>query len=272
MDYSEDAEKFYLNEENKKKRKEIEEKYDAVFNKPDDSALPPEIENEFLKNIEEFERQHENAKYVKVIDLIGNPKFKKIDELSAKALTDAIDEVLDLYGKHAINISIIEEEEVSDSDFYVFLTEELPEEETEDIRMPGWTTNYIYEEFHPSDKLDAKDAIRDTLLSAINQNREFESVYVANNNLLNSVGNPINKDEFIDSLYALFENTEEIIEREFLFKNFEFGQKNLVNVDFVLRYREKNNPEEIDKILNFTFELLHSEYGGMEIIRYRLNL
>lgn len=272
MNYSEDAEKFYLNEQNKKKQKELEEKYDAVFNKAEDGNLSPEIENEFLKNIEEFEQQHENAKYVKVVDLIGNPKFNKIDELSDKTLTDAIDEVLDIYSKHGINIDIIEEEEVSDNDFYVFLTEELPEEETEDIRMPGWTTNYIYEEFHPSDKLDAKDAIRDTLLSAINQNREFEPMYVANNNLLNSVGQPINKDKFIESLYALFENVEEIIERDFLFRNFEFGQKNLADVDLVLRYREKNGSEEIDKILNFTFELVHSEYGGMEIISYKLNL
>ena len=271
MDYSEDAERFYLNEENKKKRKEIEEKYDAIFNKPDDSGLTPELENEFLKNVEEFERQHEKAKYVKVIDLIGNPKFKKIDELSGKSLTDAIEEVLNIYGEHEINISIIEEDEVSDRDFYIFLTEELPEEETEDIRMPGWTTNYIYEEFHPSDKLNAKDAIEDILLSAINQNREFEPVYVAKNNLLDPEGKPTTKNDFIESVYALFEDVEEIIEREFLFKNFEFGEKNLVNIDFILRYRKKNSLEEIDKILNFTFELLHSEYGGMEIISYKLN-
>jgi len=271
MDYSEDAERFYLNEKNKKKRKEIEEKYDAVFYKADDNDLPPELENEFLKNIEEFEQQHENAKCIKVIDLIGNPKFKKIDELSGRTLTDTIDEVLNLYGKYGINVSIIEEEEVTDRDFYIFLTEELPEEETEDIKISGWTTNYIYEEFHPSDKLDAKDAIKDTLLSAINQNREFEPAYVADDKLLNSEGNPINKNEFIDGLYSLFENIEKIIESEFSFKNFEFGHKNLVKVDFILRYREKESFEEIDKILNFTFELLHSKYGGMEIIKYQLD-
>ena len=45
----------------------------------------------------------------------------------------------------------------------------------------------------------------------------------------------------------------------------------MVNIDFILRYRKKNSLEEIDKILNFTFELLHSEYGGMEIISYKLN-
>ncbi|VAX15953.1 hypothetical protein MNBD_IGNAVI01-208, partial [hydrothermal vent metagenome] len=213
MDYSEDAEKFFLNEENKKKRKELEEKFGGDFHKAEDSDLPPEIENEFLKNVEEFERQHENAKNIKVIDLIGNPKFKKIDELSGKALSDAIDEVLDLYGKHEINISVIEEEEVSDSDFYVFLTEELPEEETENIRMPGWTTNYIYEEFHPNDKLDSKDAIEHLIYDFLT-NSEYKNLHIAKEKLLNIGEEKVTREKFIESFAALFEDVDELIVRE----------------------------------------------------------
>ena len=125
MDYSEDAQSFYLNEQNRMKRKKLEEKYGGKFHEPGDSNLPPEIENQFLNNIELFEAQFKDAKLVKVIDLIGNQIFKSIDELSSDEIAVAIEEVLDIYAQYNIHIDILEKEEVSNSDFYIFLTENL---------------------------------------------------------------------------------------------------------------------------------------------------
>jgi len=188
---------FYLNEQNKKKKKELEEKFNGEFYKLDDSELPPDIENQFLNNVFEFEKQHENAEFVKLIDFIGSPKFKNLDELSEENLSVEIDAVLDLYQKNGININIIEEEDVADKDYYVFLTKELPNEEVEDMKLPGWTINFIYEEFHPSDKLDAKDAVEDVLLDAVYQNSKDGPTYLSKNNLFDSEGKPISMDKFL---------------------------------------------------------------------------
>jgi len=270
MDYSEDAQSFYLNEQNRMKRKELEEKYGGDFHKPSDSDLSPEIENQFLNNIEQFEAQFKDSKLVKIIDLIGNQKFKSINKLSNDEIAGAIEEVLDIYAEHNINIDIIEKQDVTDRDFYIFLTERLPNEETDDINLPGWTKNFIYEEFYPSNKLDAKDAVEDVLLDAAYRNSEDGPIYIAKN-LLNSEGEPVTKDEFLKGLYLVFHNVNEVIEREFIYKNLEFSDRNIVNVDFIIRYKEKDNPAEIDKIFNFTFELSRCEFGGMNVFKYKLN-
>jgi aspartokinase len=147
MDYSDDAQSFYLNEQNKKKRKELKDKYGGEFHKLNDSNLPLEIENQFLNNIEQFEAQFKDSKLVKVIDIIDNQKFKSVNELSDNEIAGAIQEVLNIYAEHSINIDIIEKQDVTDRDFYIFLTERLPNEETDDINLPGWTNNFIYEDF-----------------------------------------------------------------------------------------------------------------------------
>src|SRR5207237_406185 len=46
-----------------------------------DGNVPPELENEFLKNVIAFEHAFENARQVKVFDLLNRPSFKKSTEL-----------------------------------------------------------------------------------------------------------------------------------------------------------------------------------------------
>ena len=269
MDYSEDANNFYLNEQNKKKQKEIKEKFKGEFFKPDDSKVTPDIENQFLDNILEFEKQFENAEYIKLINFIGKPVFKNINELSEANLPAEIDKVLEIYNKNGVNMDVLEEEDVSDKDFYIFLTEELPKHETDNIKLPGWTINFIYEEFHPSDKLNIKDAVRDVLLEAVHQSFEDGPTYLSKE-LLTSEGEIISKNDFLKNLYSIFNDVDEVIEQDFAYRDFKFGDENSVNVDFILRYKKKNSLVEDDKVFKFIFRLCRSEYGGMEVTRYQL--
>jgi hypothetical protein len=107
----------------------------------------------------ETAKLHLTAEDKKIIEILGFPKFKPISEMNPDNISEEIDVVLDLYAKHNFYIEIIEEDEVTEKDFYIFLTEELTEHETQDLRIEGMNTNFIYEEFHPSDKLTAKDTI-----------------------------------------------------------------------------------------------------------------
>ena len=45
--------------------------------------LPPEIEAQFLQNIQKFEDAWKNVNYIKVYDYIGKPDYKKEDDLSS---------------------------------------------------------------------------------------------------------------------------------------------------------------------------------------------
>ena len=66
--------------------------------------LSPEIENQFLQNVQRFEEAWKNVKYVKVYDLVGKPDFKTAGELSDSEVKDGVDKLFDLLNKHNINI------------------------------------------------------------------------------------------------------------------------------------------------------------------------
>jgi hypothetical protein len=294
MDYSEDAYNFCLNEQNKKKRKELEEKYGADYHKVDEN-VPPEIESQFLDNIKKFEEQWENAEIKKVIEILGNPSFKKLEEINPEELSEEIDKVLEIYSQYQINVDVLDE--VTEEDFYRFLTEELPQHETTFMQIEGMTTNYIYEEFHPSDKLDAKRSIEDFLLGILNNTKkDFLTTWISKEKLMDSDGTPISIDDFIAKSRSLFSglpsDIEELGNREINFTDFNFGEKNLVGVDLLLRYKMKHSVRRTkpavsarhvgpnkaggagsninEKLFRFRFELERSEYGGFEIVRYEL--
>ncbi len=267
MDYSEDARNFYLNEQNKKKRKELEEKYGADYNKVNED-VPPEIESQFLDNIMKFEEASENAEEVSVWEFLGKPVFKKISELKPEELSGEIEKVLDIYAENQINIDIIEKDEVSDEDFYKFITEELPAHKFFGIRVEGFTTNFIYEEFHPSDKLDAKNCVEWFIYPFLERDEDYMKTFMADDGVLTISNKPVTRKEFAQSIFALIEDVDEVIEKEIVFNEFSFGEKNKVDADVILRYKSKSGKTEKDKTISFLFELIKSDYDGFEIKSY----
>src|SRR3989304_5174624 len=65
---------------NEAKKRELQEKYGAQFSE-DRSALPPDIESQWLNHIEEFERQFEHAGRVTLQKFLGNPTFTPLAEI-----------------------------------------------------------------------------------------------------------------------------------------------------------------------------------------------
>jgi len=122
--------------------------------------LPPEIENEFLKNVMAFEQNWAKAKDekpVKVYDLLGKPAFKKSDDLDNEELEKALEEITALLSKKNMEVYFGDEDEYDSPTQYRFITEELFDHETTFMPMPGMTTFFDYEEFHPNHKKDIKN-------------------------------------------------------------------------------------------------------------------
>ena len=118
-------------------------------------SLRPEMENEFLKNIFAFEQNYANSKRIIIYDLLGKPEFKKTGDLDNEAIELALEEVINLLAKK--NIVVHFDEECDNRTRYYFITEELFEKETDDFTIPGMTTNFDYEEFHPNHKKDIQN-------------------------------------------------------------------------------------------------------------------
>lgn len=115
----------------------------------------PEIENEFLKHVLEFEHNFANAKPATVYELLGKPDFKKTEDLDDDSIEQALEEITDLMSEK--NIAVYFGEGYDNRTQYHFITEELFNHETTFPPMPGMTTHFDYEEFHPNHKKDIEN-------------------------------------------------------------------------------------------------------------------
>lgn len=138
---------------NESKKREIEDKYGASFS-DGESKAPPEIESRFLRHVEEFELQYENAERVTVREFVGNPDFAKLDDIPADRLEEELETVLECLAEHNVAVAFLSDAPLGER--YRFITEELLDTETDNITIEGMTHNFIYEEFHPNDQYDAK--------------------------------------------------------------------------------------------------------------------
>jgi len=143
------------------------------FGGNEDNELPPALENEFLNNIMAFESEFEKHQTIKVFDKIGRPlQFKPVDDVADGDIELAWKE-LDAYMRaRDIHLDVCSPN-VSARELYRFVTEELFGYETDDMNLPGWTTNFIYDEFHPDPVYDNSELVRRDLLYDIFRKEEL---------------------------------------------------------------------------------------------------
>ncbi len=273
--YSEDAKNFFFDEMNKKKKRQLKDKYGMDFSKEKENA-PPEVINSFLNYVEEFEEAWNNAERKKIIEILGFSNFKKLSELTPGKLESEIAEVLAVYADHDINIDIIEKDDVTKEEFYKFLTEELPEHETDFFQVEGMTTNYIYEEFHPSNKLDAKNIIEWFSYPYFERNEIEIKTYLSKKKLtFNGVKKSLTK--FIEEMFTLLSGYDKIVKFHTVFKDFKFNLNKKgdgrINVEFIVKYKDaktssaspSNKRKTKCSTLNIIFNLERTDFGGFYI-------
>ena len=154
---------------NESKKRELEEKYGPF--QSSESKAPPEIESQFLRNIEEYEQQYQNAGQVTVGQFIGNPVFRKLGEIPHDELETELDTVLECLAGHNVLIDFLCDVPIEER--YRFITEELMARETDDIRIEGMNHHFIYEEFHPNDQYDANMFAQDFLHFLLDGNVKY---------------------------------------------------------------------------------------------------
>ncbi len=137
---------------NTQKKKEISEKYQASFVSEDEEGLPPEIEAEWLKQVEEFERQFDKASAIPLLEYIGSPKIPRSDGLSIQDLMGEYARMESILVDNGIYVDFPDGLDIKER--YRFISEELIFEEIDDIRIPGMNWHFIYEEFHPGEDLN----------------------------------------------------------------------------------------------------------------------
>lgn len=173
----------------------------AVFGESGD--ISPQIENEFLLHVQQFEEAWKDVKYLKVHDLIGNSDFKKSEELSDSEVKEGLKKILKLLNEHDINLDVLGEYEPRT--IYSFITEELFEHETDDLQLPGMSKNFIYEEFHPNHKMSIEESAKNFVnhwfeKSFDEYSWELKDLFVLNDGIV------INKEKVLKKINDVFES------------------------------------------------------------------
>jgi hypothetical protein len=145
-----------LREENELLKMKIQAQFGGMSGAAGD--IPPEIENEFLKNVIAFEEQYTKTEHnpVKVSLSLGNPIFKKSEEMDDEEFEKEWYRLQQLLEEKGIGVDFIRKR---DNRFqYKFITEELFDHESDgSLIMPGMNWNFIYEEFHPDHEQEITD-------------------------------------------------------------------------------------------------------------------
>lgn len=155
-----------LRVENQVRKLKLELEYGAKFGSFNPNhVLPPYIEKMFLDNVERVEKAFKEAKKIKIYDLIGRPEFKKATTLSEDDIAQELRNVQELLFNHQIICDSIYP--VDDRTFYTFLTEELFEQLTEQVNVPGYIVHLIYEDFHPNHIADIGEMCCDFIMGLL---------------------------------------------------------------------------------------------------------
>lgn len=150
----------------KSSKKKAEGNPDEEFGLKDDhlveemlsDELPGEIseedDDEFIHQVEEFEKVHTNAKMVNIFSLIGKPKYKVFSEIDKSVLKDELEKIFLLLDKY--NIIVYFHNDYTDREKYRFITEEVFKEVAEYDKKHNHIT-FVYEDYHPEMADDDED-------------------------------------------------------------------------------------------------------------------
>jgi hypothetical protein len=176
-------------------------------------AVSPELENQFLKQIMSFQKQQGNSKTISVYKFIGEPEYNHVNDLSDREVKSQLKKLMSYMKRKRVSLDVLVP--TPDRVLYRFITEELFKHEIEDIRVKGWVTHFIYEEFHPNVEYDVKQTVHYGLLYLFDKETQLFNEYFC--------------EDMKDHLGLSIE-LEEIDEKIQLFKE-DFYKVMLVNYD-----------------------------------------
>jgi hypothetical protein len=180
------------------KRDTLRNQYGLEFEYTD-SRLSPEAESEWLDHVLEFERQFEQAERITVRQRIGDPPIQSLSDLPLHAVGEAVTALLDLLAAHGIAVDFLGD--VDELEAYRYLTQELLDQEMDDIRVEGMITHFTYS----TPEYDVQMWVEDFVLDVFTHEKEYFLPGLAKQPLFNAQGEPITAAQFQQRIEAVWE-------------------------------------------------------------------
>ncbi len=192
---------------------------DAFFMQSNDE-LPPEIENQFLKNMIAFEEAHVNAEVTTVYEAIGKPVYTPAGLLSEAAVSEALKNITAVMEEHNIALDICDGP-YPDATIYKFITEELFAHQIDKTPVFGGGWHFIYEEFHPNDKADIEKNTHEFLQHWFERDfNEFSSELAYH--FITADGRQLTRKDFFEKIKPFFDAFTEFKDQAYSIEELKF--------------------------------------------------
>jgi hypothetical protein len=200
--------------------------------------LNPAIENIWLNQILEYERNLVNNKKITIEEFLENPVFREVEEITDEELTIELQKLMVLLQEKKMVVDSVSG--VEDREMYRFITKELFRVETDNCLPKNMIVCYIYEEFHPNDEYDLKRYTKEFVNSLTNKDINLMQGFLLSENEEEKV-----KQENLLRRLNLFRNAFEKIELE------EFEVSNL-----------QIDSETAEVVFTYSYDVYLNEHGN----------
>jgi hypothetical protein len=180
------------------KKDKLRDEYGMEFEYTD-SRLSPEAENEWLDHVLEFERQFEQARRITVRERIGDPPIQPLSDLPLYAVGEAVTALLELLAAHNIAVDFLGD--VDEVEAYRYLTQELLDEEMDDIRIEGMVTHFPYS----TPEYDVHMWVENFVLDVFTHEKEYFLPGLEKQPLFNAQGEPVTAEQFQRKIEAVWQ-------------------------------------------------------------------
>jgi hypothetical protein len=215
--------------------------------------LPPDIENQFLKNIMEFEKAYATSQPQTIFETLGKPHFEDEKNLKGEEFKTAYRRLEGLLKKHGIRMNFVAKR--SNRFKYKFITTELFQHTTEMVAMKGMTVNFIYEEFHPDHKEEITMMTSRFFSDFFERKLNIDTYYLEDEQIQPN-STVISKHELIERFNMLYE----VVDR---FENTSFK---IDKIDFELNKSDEESETRVGYSEGeTTYELVFNS-GGRKVI------
>jgi hypothetical protein len=120
-----------------------------------DHDIPPEVVNEFLRSVYEFEhRFREPRPLITVYKKLGSPAYQRCDAIPDTHIGIELKRVKRLLNQCQLELDILGD--YSDRQIYKFITEEFFFHQMDDLDMKGYVHHFCYEDFYPNYELEIR--------------------------------------------------------------------------------------------------------------------
>lgn len=240
------------------KREQLQEQYGMEFDHMN-SRLSPEAQNEWLDYVLEFERQFENAPIITVRERIGSPPIQPVTEIPLYALEEAVNNLLDLLAEHGIVVDFMGEWD--DLAAYRFITEELLDEEMDDIRIEGMRAHF--EATTP--EYDVQMWVDTFVGDLFVQDRDYFSQSLDKQPLFDGDGTPLSLAQFMQKVERVWAHLPGRCHADLNFIATQVEEEE-AEVTAVITWHMNNTQKQVESF----FRLQVSPYFGWDVVQTSL--